>query len=703
MAVSRAQPEQIKSTPDVAKLQGFSSHMVTVTKHRAPRGTVGNPVVPTQRMSLTDILALTTSLPLSYGPGFYRFEVVDQGGTGSDVFMQQLGGDVPYDTQEAPMAVLPGGTSNGAVPSGPDIVHLGNGFYYNMTMKLLTTPWREIVPWEEGQPMPKQPPSPSAQANQFNPFMQGAATPWNPNMWSPPGSGWGSFPVNDDSVKVKELQARLDDEKRQREMQALRDEVKANNAAVSAAIEKLALALTAKPAGPSETEQMLKRELEEEKRRREQTEREDRIRAEMRMQQERFEAQIAAITANKTDPMMPMLLQLIASVQQNASETVKSIQAATQTGMQASERSTQQMLAQLSGSVMSPLQLMELMRSARGDAGQAASAVIDAAKEAMSMQKEVFTNLLELSSQGDQPAWLQAVRELSGTVVGPLGNMLAQRQQQQQQVAAPPPRRQMPPQQMRQPPAAGMAGAPMAVQPPALPAARASDAAHHQRTHVAPTQVEDTRARAAASIAHFQQPPTSPGAQGADVTLASGSGVVAAPVHGEVMAGAAGGSVTPIAAAPKKRGRGKKNAAPVAEPAPAPPVQGFTMDQMRDADPDVLREMVALLNDEQLFGMTLAYVEQLRASDDPPEKLAESILSSRQYITSLGGVIPPGMELLIAQQTVVLVERLLPDATEELRAAVVEEIDAALEIENGGADDDDEEEDEEEGDEADAN
>lgn len=701
MAVSRA-PEQIKSTPNVSLLNTFSGYTVTVTKHRAPRGSVGNPVVTTQRMALDNILALQTTLPLQHGPGYYRFEVVDSGGTGSDTFMQQLGGDVP-DIQEASMAVLPGGTSNGAAPTGPDIVHLGNGFYYNSTMKLLTTPWRKIYPWEEGQPMPEQPAAAPA-----NPFMQAAATPWN--AWSPPGSGWGGFPVNDDSAKVKEMQARIDEDKRQREMQQLRDEVKANNAQVSAAIEKLALALSAKPAGPSETEQMLKRELDDEKRRREQSEREDRIRSEMRMAQERVEAQIAAITAApKTDPMMPMLLQLIASVQSNASETVKSIQAATQSGMASSERSTQLMLQQLSGSILSPLQLTQLMTQARGDAGEAARHVIEAAKDAMAMQKDVFSNLLELSSQGDQPAWLQAVRELSGTVVGPLGNMLAQRQQQQQ-APQQPVRRQMAPQQMRQPPAVAMPGAPMQAPPPALPAARASDAAHHQRTFVAPTQVEDVRSRAAASISHFQQPPTSPGSQGADVTLARGSGGL--DKDGGVMAGAvlaevtpSRGSVTPIAAAPKKPPRArKKNAAPPPPPPVEEPVQGFTMDQMRDADPDVLREMVALLNDEQLFGITLAYVEQLRASGDPPEKLAESILASRQYITSFGGVIPPGMELLIAQQTVVLVERLLPEATDELRAAVVEEIDAALEVENGGAEEEDEEEDdEEEGDEVSEN
>ena len=70
----------------------------------------------------------------------------------------------------------------------------------------------------------------------------------------------------------------------------------------------------------------------------------------------------------------------------------------------------------------------------------------------------------------------------------------------------------------------------------------------------------------------------------------------------------------------------------------------------------------------------------------PAEEAAEVMLKSRQYLSAFGGAPPPAFELLAAEQLEVLVERLLPQTSEEYQDDVIEAMEDVLEEESGGGD-----------------
>ena len=110
-------------------------------------------------------------------------------------------------------------------------------------------------------------------------------------------------------------------------------------------------------------------------------------------------------------------------------------------------------------------------------------------------------------------------------------------------------------------------------------------------------------------------------------------------------------------------------------------------------EPDQIRQVVSPMDDLFLFGALMPSIVDLRgraAKGMPAEKAAEAILGSRQYLSSFGGQIPPAFELLIAEHFEVLVERLLPAATEDYREAVAAKLEEAIEAEGGGGDEEEE-------------
>lgn len=646
MAVSTVTPLP-KSQPDISKLNTFTGYLVTVTKHLQARGTVGQVVFPTQKTSKDNLLALQVGLPLQFGAGFYAFTAADEGGTGEDTWLVKLGTD-PQEV--SPMA----GPLNGAPPTaggpqglGEGVIHLGHGFYYNEAMGTLTTPWRTIVSWKQGEPMPQAPASAVPQQQGHLSLVPPNATPWN--------SGWGGYPVTDESsARVKQLEATIaedrrvrDEERRSRDLELVRQQTERQMTEMrtmitesNAQFAKLVEKLTTRPAGPDPVvEEMrrknetLERKLEDDKREREREASENRIREEQRRDRETSErmfrdmqATIAAANANKTDPMMPMLLQVIQSSNANAMEAVKAIQTSSEAAAVAGERQVNQLVTQLQSTIVRPQDILQMVQAAKGDGAEMARSVLDTTKAMVDTQRGVFEQLLDVAGQGGSPPWVQAIEAVSSKI-GPIGEaIMAQRAQQAQ------------PQQPR-----------VVVQRVAVPV----DAAGR---------------------------PYQRDANGAIVTPAP------APAPAALSGTAPGEAPTEAGApakTPKKKGR-KSNG----RKGKVPPNGGkVTIESLREMDPNEVAKFADTFVDNTFFGDQLySHIVTLRqqvTAGMTAEKAADVLLQSRGQLVNISPI-PPAVELLMAEQIEVLVERIFPEVAAEFREAVTTLIEEQIESEAEG-------------------
>ncbi len=686
MAVASVVEKIPKGEPDTTKLTGFTGYMVTVSRYLQPRGGVGTTMVPTQQMkSLQEVLGLVTSVPLQGGPGFYKFTVADAGGTGEDVWMTKLGnGDVPQQEGNQ-MNVIHGGQ---AAPDGTPsagVRNIGRGFTYDPELRVLTTPWGTGVNWSPGDAFPEPPTNTRGAAP--------AATPWfGPGQqqggWN--GQGWG-IPINDtsESREVASLKAQIADQARQREMDNLRADVKRGQdetaKMIASLVETLKTALA--PKGPSDTERMLvdtQRRVEESERRAEQQRREDQQRAEQQRRDEQHrqelrdiadktEKAIAAATANKTDPMLPLLMQLLTNTQNGASESVKAIQASTTAAAAASERSMQQLAVVLGQNNMTPMQMIQLMQTVKGDASENTKMLMESARDALNIQKEAVTYLRESVGQSDQP-WYAGVLQQGLEKIGTVGAALAERSAAQAQQQAMQPVMQQP--QVRRVSQVQQPGMP--TQMNGVSGAQQIAPPTNQRPEgaVLDEPAGIWRLRDGRTISHADVQ-----TNGWAVALGRPPGTAPAPevLTGELITPLAApppATVTPINGKKGKKGKKGKNETPPADP------QGYTLAEMRDMSPDDIRQVTDLWDDAKLFGpLLLPYVLQLRATTPLPEpaEVAQKVLQAQGQIQGFGGEVPPAMELLVASQLEVLVERLLPEAPDEYQDDVIEAIANAAE------------------------
>lgn len=651
MAVSTVAPIP-KSQPDVSKLNTFSGYIVNVTKHLAPRGTVGTTVVSAQSMTKEQVLNLSMGLQLREGPGYYHFKVTDAGGLGEDEWFTKLGADLPQEVSMAgPGSPLPPGSA--PPPTGEGVTALGHGFFYNEILGTLTTPWRTVHNWKPGEPMPEAP-SNAAGSTRLS-LVPPGATPWN---FPQQPSAWGGYPVDDSRTKqleqqVVEQQRRIDEdrharaeEKRDREMaemraeqQRQRDEDRRRSDDMFKQFQLTIEKLTARPSGPSEETQALKRELEETKRRQEEREREDRIRGEMQESNRRFEAMVTEMRANKSDPMMTMMMQFMQQMNQSSMESVKAIQSATSSQTAASERQLGALVEQLRSSQITPMQIMDIIAKSKGEGTEMARMMLDATKDTMGLQKAVYEQLLDASSQGGRPAWLEAV-QMAADKVGSIGEALAARSRMQQQQMEMQQR-----QQQRQP----------------------------------------------------QQPGQRPAANGA-VAQAPQAQQLPQPVQTQ-----------PQPQAQPRRGKSKKAqqqpeaaSAPATTTLPPPPPDGsgYTLEQIAEAPEADIRASVQPLTDEQFFGeLLLPFIKITRdqaKTGMKPVDVAAKLLENREQLAQTFGndlrLMPPAVQLLMAAQITVLVERCLPESPKKYRQEVVEVIEETLEAEAGEEDEEEEEE-----------
>jgi hypothetical protein len=764
MAAGPVTQPLLKSQPDMSRINSFETGITTtVTKHQAARGTPGVLVFPTATISKEELLALQVTLPLKNGSGYYAFTVTDAGGSGEDAWMVKLGVDptVPQQQEGYPMAGPPFPGQPVAPPAAPldsDVKQIMPGWFFNEALGFLTTPWRETVAWRNGEPLPK-PPTPAGHLAS----VPANATPWN---WQQPQpGGWGGYSVGgSSSSEIDALKAELAESNRRREMDELKAEQRRRDdeaarreqeriaedrrredqrlareeqrraedqrreEARAKEMAELIAKLTAKPAGPSEHEQRLEREMLEEKRRREDGERENLRRDEDRRRDEQHRAELAAMnervertlreaTANRNDPMMTVFKEVLISQQASAAATMQTMREASAATAAVAERNA-----------ITPHQVMEMVRTTRDGASESSKTVMETMRGLMKTQQEVMTSMIEIAGQGNQPWYAGAIQE-GLNKVGMIGTAMAEQNAQKQQLAE---MQRVQAQQQAQARARAAAAAQVIVTPP--PSA-------------APTPLRSvpTGGRIAATPA---PPSVTPGLDGraqhtggrpegtsfdkkrdvfilADgrevsnaIVSANGWGpVLAMSPHDEHAPKFPAGAAPAVAAAPHVNGSGKKprgrravvvaapavevlepEVMPIAAEPPAPPAngQGYTILELREMEADQIRLVVNPLPDAALFGPLLPAIADLRAKVDRgmlADKAAESILGSRQYLARFGdGQLPPAFELLMAEHYEVLVERLLPNATDEYRQLVAAMLEEQIDAESGDSGEEQEEE-----------
>lgn len=735
-------PPQLKSQPDLAKLNGFTGHTVIVTKHLNMRATNGQQVVAPSTMKLSAILDLVSTLPLQFGPGYYHFTVTDPGGTGEDSWMVRLGPEQQVQQEGFSMPgspTSPFSSSGAPAPAGPlgeGVRQIGPGYFYDENLGTLVTPWREICQWRPGEPLPKPPSNAAAApAAAQAPWQQVQNPGWAGSTAWPPGSGWGGYPVNDTSSdKIKELEARLAEERRQRELDNIREENRRQaeenrrreeererrqeerDRIRDEQFKALVATLAAKPTGPSESELRLQRELDEQKRRNEDREREEarrreedakeaRWRAEMKVEQQRTEALLReASEKSRVDPMLTLMTTVMSSTQAQAVETVRTMREASERASAANERHT--------------AQIVEAMKTDRTGAAEMAHTMLENTKSMVELQSSVYQQMLENASAGGAPWYADAIQNVTrqigavASAVAARGQQQVQPQQQQRMAPRPAPRVAGPAITRPIP----MAPAAPPLPPPTAPSAnstgdRPAGTTYDAKTdefvlpggHRVKSDYVQTHgwAQAIEMLAQGALPDPVAQVRAAGVpvlTVVPPTGPVAAEMNG-----AAG------PAAPAKRGgrkppsRGRRGAAAAAPPPPPPaidipppadPQRGYSMDEMKALTTEQILALLAGVPDDVFFGPSLTpFVQQLRDAMPEPPTAAQFIAQGYQEMKNQGQT-APATNLLECGQLEALAVRLFPTAHEDYREAVALEIATlfGMPVEDAGDDEEDEDE-----------
>lgn len=744
--------ERQKSAPDLAKLMGMTNRVVQVVRHLSRTG-AGSLVVPAWKsVTVEQITALQTELPAKFGPGTYSFEVYDEGGPDKDAWVVKLGPDI----SEMPQQSMPWGANNGGAPFSPvggldggpngssggqGTVDLGNGYRYNEALGLLVTPQKQIINWRPGEDLPGSlPVRPAAPAPGTPPWAQWSQPAGPTPPWA--GLGWGANPVDQpahESPAVKALEERLRESERRREEEERRREADAMRASFEKVIETnnkrfedLVASLTAKlsdsskPAVDPQVE-TLKAQLEQMRQQQEQTRRDEAIRAEVRAAQERTDAALRALadaSSNKADPMLNMLTQLMISGQNSQAEVVKAMRDTAQSQAQAAERNSNAVAERLSPSIITPLQMMEIMKLAKDNTAgsEINSNMLGMFKEMFGMAQGLWRERAEMEQGGGGPAWLPLAQEGVQTL-GRVAAMYAQTKareeaasqrrlqpqpvQQPQRVAPRPvPQPQPQPQQrVTAPPPAPRAVAPVASAPATV------------ATTVATARTASDLARDAAAVQVFGQPSALDASRAALADAVFNRKPEPAPVETAAPDAVAPPAPTPTVE-PRRRRRKVVEVAPVvaapvvaAPPPPPPPVEepeepeededesGDEGEETSAEDTSALedhaaaiadanaavanassadmRALIADMGDEEFFGPALSEVIKLRETlvaapeTVTPSDLAKFILTARQQLLNFG-IFPPAIELLEAGHVDLLVERLLPGFPPAAHAAITQ-------------------------------
>jgi hypothetical protein len=281
--------------------------------------------------------------------------------------------------------------------------------------------------------------------------------------------------------------------------------------------------------------------------------------------------------------------------------------------------------------------------------------MVDMFQNLFGMAKSLVREQAEMYGQSSGPAWLPAVQQL-GAEVGRVAQVYAMTKAKEsaQQGSQQAQQAQLQAQRQRQ---QQMLLAQQQAQQRALAQQQAQQQAQAQAqvSRAAEPTPEDIRAQASQQVF-------------------GGAEKIAPPV--------VEGAAPPPSAEPKrKRGRPRKEAAPVEdgdegedEGEAAAPGAAVDLSKIPVAN---LKPVTDQMDDQEFFGEALSQVEVLRTAvanqNLPPDEVANAVLMSRQYFTAFGQL-PPAIELLQAGHLELLVSRLVPQAPLGYQADVIKAI-----------------------------
>lgn len=631
MAAGQLLIEPPKSTPDIGKLNSMTGRIVQVTRHTSKTGPGQLVVAPQRGVSVERILDLQSSLQAQHGPGTYRFEVAEDGGSEKDVWTVRLGAE-PQQTQNEVITMATQSTFPATVQSlGPGLVDLGHGYVYNETTRTLTTPRKNIYAWEPGQPLPLES-GPAAAV----PIATAPSTPVQQLPLSFAGLGGG----NDDRVRQLEEQLR-EQRNAQREAESrtqIERMIDDNNKRFEALVAKL----SDRPSGPSPTEQALmeklaaaERRMEDERREREAREREERIRNEMRQMQENFTALIRELKDNTSrgpDPTLALLSQVIQSNQQSTADTVKAIHESTKAQAETAKSSAAMFADRFSNSVLTPERLMEIMRgvqqTTQGVNGEFNKGTIDVMQSLFTMQQQVVNQMMQAQGGDAAPVWLGPLQQGIEQIGALARVVLAKRPPQ---VAPPPQPRQVAP----TPPVQQIAPAAHAPAPRQAPAA--APAAEEAPAQPAPRRKRNVNG-SAANGAHAMPPTSAP-----------------APKQEPLMPDAVLDG--PPRPATKEELEQEKQ----------------ILKALSEKEPHEVEALIGDMQDEEFFGPFWEHVQQLRAAEMEPSEVASMVMLALREGSNVQPR-PIVLQLIDVGHTSVVVDRLLPGKEEDYREALTESL-----------------------------
>jgi hypothetical protein len=515
--------------------------------------------------------------------------------------------------------------------------------------------------------------------------------------------GWGSYPaLGGDDDKVKALEARLAEQEarnreneHQRQMDALREDMRQAQSQTNSVLEKLAAAITETrnaPTGPSPAELEMRARLDAAEKRAEDTrrdaetrDREERLRREIETSRQETARMLAELKTNQgPDPVVTMMTQLMGTMNQSNAAMVASIEKAGSSASESSREYMRLLSDRMGSSAMTPEKTLELIRLAKdnGPQAEANKGLSEMYATVFGMAKDLLVLRSEMEGPGE-PAWIPMAREGIARI-GAVAQAVAQtkvreetRAEHAEQRAAAEraavirARRAAQAQaqaQAAQHAAGAIQGAAAAPQVAAAPVDPRSES---QKIRDAAADQIGLRSKPAANSAQAIRD-----AAAADMGLVPGGVGKATPVE----------QAAPAQAAP--RGRAPASTLTIVPDDVVQPGgdyeddedgdEGVEVEAIENEDEDTVRTAIAGISDQEFFGSVYGHVVQLREQVEDGEGLpvadcADFVLQAIQFIQGAGEY-PPALELLHNQHVEIMIERLLPNATEEYRDALAEEL-----------------------------
>jgi len=664
-----------KAAPDSAKLQGMMHPVVTVTKGR--KGAGAGIMAGKKGLTVDDIMSLHDSLPRLHGSGIYTFEVYDEAGDGKekDKWTVQLGAvEKDFDL------TMPAVPTNGQQPTFEGAKQIGPGLWFNETFGVLINRLGEMHPWRPGTPLPGSfgPPPPPPQAAPTTPW----GMPGAPGIFPP----WGQYPaIGADDEKTKMLERQLGEERearkegeRRQEMADLRSTLEKTQQANDLRFEKLITAITEKkPDGPSSTEREMQARLDASERRADEARREveaqrreDSIRREIESGKAETQRLLAEISANKSDPMVSMLTQMMANTQASTSTIVTAMQEGARSSAESAREYSRLMTERLGASSMTPERMVEMIKLAKdnGPAAEANKGLAEMYSTVFGMAKDLLVLRSEMDS-GGEPPWVGIARDgvqRIGAVAQAFATTKAREEVRAEQAALQAQqRRQVEINRRRAEMATAAAGA---------RAPRMNAAAPHQAVAAVDTRTESQKIRDAAAERKFPtaKNPASSEREAAAAALGMDERRQEAPPV-DVPAPAQRPATTRPAARAVRSAPTLVEPDAVLTPTPSGAPVVLTAEDMTE---DEVWTTVEHFDDPGFFGSAYEHVVQLRhevAGGLDVDRTADFVLQAVQLLMG-GNEFPPAMELLHNGHIAVMVERLLPDATPEYRERLADKL-----------------------------